>query len=128
LGQVLNTRGGKPLPVTVVFDLNYEYAARVEDEGVNKPDDKLALKAYIKDSNGRKPKEVMLVDLTTAAGPEHFSGRENPAFAVTLQPNLAYHLVLAGKVEVTGTDSCGATAAIEVRSLEIELLPRDTRE
>ncbi|UCG16406.1 MAG: hypothetical protein JSV19_14030 [Phycisphaerales bacterium] len=126
LGQVIDTRAEEPLDVTAVFDLNYEYSVKVDAEDTSKPQDKLAVKVYISDSDGHVLKRVLLADLGTATGPKRFSGREKPSFDVTLEPGLVYHFVVAGLVEVEATETSTASARIDIRSLELELLPRAT--
>jgi len=126
LGQVIDTRAEEPLDVTAVFDLNYEYSVKMDAEDTSKPQDKLAVKVYISDSNGQVLKRVLLADLGTATGPGRFAGREKPSFDVTLEPGLAYHFVVAGLVEVEATEKSTASARIDIRSFELELLPRGT--
>lgn len=124
LGQVVFSASDKPLEATVAFNIDWAYEVKSDPMDITKPEDRLALKAYVRGSDNRILKKVMLADLKASSGPEAFSGRQTPAFDVTLQPRLAYHLVVAGLVEVTGTEQSGASAQIEVRSLEIELLPK----
>jgi hypothetical protein len=126
LGQVLDTRSDKPVDVTAVFDLDYQYSVKSDPDDTTKPEDKLALKVYISDSNRHVLKRTILTDLQSASAPDSFAGREKPSFDVTLEPGLAYHFVVAGLVEVSGTEKSGASAGIEIRSFELELLPRNT--
>jgi hypothetical protein len=122
---VVFSASDEPLEATVAFHIDWAYELKTDPADVSKPDDRLGLKAYVRGSDNRTLKRVMLADLKASSGPEAFSGRQSPAFDVTLQPGLAYHLVVAGLVDVTGTEKSGALAEIEVRSLEIELLPKE---
>ena len=126
IGQVLDTRSDKPVDVTAVFDLDYQYSVKSDPDDVTKPEDTLALKVYISDSNRHVLKRTVLTDVQSASAPENFAGRQKPSFDVTLEPGVAYHFVVAGLVEVTGTEKSGASAGIEIRSFELELLPRNT--
>ena len=83
-----------------------------------------ALKAYVTDSNRRTLGKVMLLDTDSAQPPGRGEGEQSPAFAVTLQPGTAYHLVVAGRVEVAGDKTSGSTVALVVESLDIRLSRR----
>jgi hypothetical protein len=124
IGQVVYIPTEEPIEATIVFDVNCAYTTRTDPNDTTKPEDKLGLKVYIRGSNGHVLKRQMLADLETSKGAETFSGRLAPSFDVTLEPGLAYHVVLAGLVEVSGTEKSTASAEIDIRSLEIELLPR----
>jgi hypothetical protein len=126
IGQVIETRTDTAIDVTAVFDLKYEYTVETDASDLTKPADKLGLKVFIRDSNRNVLKRTVLVDLGTAEGPRHFVGREKPSFDLTLEPGLAYQFVLAGLVEVQGTDASAASGQIDLQAFELELLPRNT--
>ncbi len=124
LGHVLTCAGDTPFEATVTFNVTYRY--RMESEGAagTVTPDKFALKAYIMDSNRRMLKRMMLAELEPAKGPTTWSGTQSPAFDVTFEPGLAYHLVLAGRAEVSGDEDRSPSAEIQVESLELEITPR----
>ncbi len=124
LGHVLDNRGQNPLHVTVRFDADYECRLDGDPEDRSKPEDQLALRVFIRDSNRRKLNDMVLTEAGSLAGPNRWSGRQSPSFDVTLEPGLAYYFVLAGRVTATGTETASASARIDVRSLKIELTPR----
>ncbi|MBN2131698.1 MAG: hypothetical protein JW741_19520 [Sedimentisphaerales bacterium] len=126
IGQVIETRADKAIDVTAVFDLKYEYTVETDPSDLTKPADTLGLKVYISDSNRNVLKRAVLVDLGTAEGPRHFAGREKPSFDLTLEPGLAYQFVVAGLVEVQGTETSAASGQIDLQTFELELLPRNT--
>ena len=49
---------------------------------------------------------------------------ENDAFDLAISPDLAYHFIVAGRVQVSGGDTAGPQATIEVQSLDILISPR----
>ena len=124
LGHVLTCRGDQPLEATVTFTVTYGYRTGLQaSTGVAAPDT-FALKVYIMDSNRRLLKRMMLAELEPAKGPTAWTGTQSPAFDVTFAPGLAYHLVLAGRVGVSGGDDRSASAELEVRSLKLEIMPK----
>ncbi|MCP4249396.1 MAG: hypothetical protein GY778_20320 [bacterium] len=124
LGHVLDNRGQDRLPVTVRFDVDYTCSLRGDPANNAKADDLLGLRVFVRDSDHRVLKSMVLADAGSRVGPEQWSGRQQPAFDVTLEPGLAYYFVLAGRVAVTGTEASDASAGIEIKSLTIELTPR----
>jgi hypothetical protein len=76
------------------------------------------------DSDKRVHQRVMLAQLSDALGPKSWSGSQTHTFDVKFAPGLAYHLVLAGRIEVGSTETYPAAGRIDVQSLEIELMPR----
>jgi hypothetical protein len=78
----------------------------------------------VRDSNQRLIKEMTLTQEARATGPQTWSGRTSPSFEVTMEPELAYYFVLAGRVAVTGTEQSGASARLEATSLQIRLTPQ----
>ena len=67
-------------------------------------------------------RQEMLADQEGKQGANRRSGRESPSFNVTMEPGLAYHLVLAGRVEVVAREDLPhVEAQINVRKLTIEI-------
>ncbi|MHC4090219.1 MAG: hypothetical protein ACYSVY_08065 [Planctomycetota bacterium] len=125
LGHVLDNRGEGPLTVTVRFDVEYECRLQGNPTDTSKPEDQLGLRVFVRDSDKRVLKSMMLTDAGSLDGPNSWSGRQSPAFDVTLEPGLAHYFVLAGRVTSTGTETSAASARIDVRSLKIDLTPRN---
>ena len=124
VGHVLDHRGEKPLEATVTFRVNYRYHMDCPAEVPEAEANKFALKAYIRDSNKRVLKRALLANLEPSKGPHEWQGHQISAFDVTFEPGLAYHLVLAGRVEVYGPQERAASSEIEVSSLELDVAPR----
>ena len=124
LGQVVANRGDQPLAVTVTFNVSYSYRTSGQVSAGGATPDQFALKVYISDSDRRSLKRMMLAELDPAKGPTTWTGTQAPAFDVTLEPGLAYHLVLAGRVEVSGDETRSPAAEIDVQSLEVSIVPK----
>ena len=122
LGRVLRYDGDSPSDAYVTFDVTYRCTVRGHEESSRPPT--AALKAYVTDSNRRTLGKVMLLDTDSEQPPGRWEGEQSPAFAVTLQPGTAYHLVVAGRVEVAGDKTSGSTVALVVESLDIRLSRR----
>jgi len=124
LGHVLSHRGDKPYETTVTFSATYGYQMGGELSAGSATPDKFALKVYIMDSNRRVLKRMMLAELDLVKGPTTWTGTQSPAFDLTLEPGLAYHLVMAGRIEVSSDVERSPSAQIQVESLDIEIVPR----
>ncbi len=124
LGHVLDNRGESALPVTARFDIDYTCRLQTDADDVSKPEDRLALRVFVRDSNKRVHRSMMLTDFTQFTGPREWSGRQSPSFDITMEPGLAYYFVLAGRTSVTGTDATASAAELDVTSMKIELIPR----
>ena len=128
LGHVLDNRGDQPLNVTARFDVDYECSLEsppdTASDATAKPADQLGVRVFVRDSNRHIHRTMMLTDISQYTGPKQWSGRQSPAFDVTLEPGLAYYFVLAGRATVSGTETTTASAKINVRSMNVELTPR----
>ena len=125
LGHVLDNRGQGPLEVTARFVVDYACRVRCDPQDRSKPADELGLRIFVRDSNKRLLDKHMLTEASEAGGTRDWTGRETHAFDLTLEPGLAYYFVVAGRVSVTGTESSGASARIEVNSFNLELSSRN---
>lgn len=125
LGHALDNRGPGPLKVTACFAVDYACRVVADPDDRSKPADELGLRVFIRDSNRRLLEGMMLTRVSEATGPRDWTGRESHTFDVVLEPGLAYYFVLAGRVSVTGTAVSGASADIDVRSFDLELIPRN---
>lgn len=132
LGHVLHNDSDQSIEATVTFDVEYEYAISTRQSiKPGPPPAQLALKLYIRDSNKKILHRLMLAEQSDRLGAQQFAGRQSPTFTVTLEPHLAYQLVLAGRTEVAikpdGDDTAAAeplSARIEVKRLGIEVVGR----
>lgn len=122
IGHVLQYDGDQKKNVQVAFDVSYACTAKNFQSvfGVTP----VQLKAYIMDSNRRVLSTVTLAQSEPDRVPEQWSGKESPAFEVTLEPGLAYHMVVAGRVEATWFEGVGSAAEIKVDACEIRVVPR----
>jgi hypothetical protein len=132
LGHVLHNDSDTPIEATVNFDVEYEYAvASGESAAPKAPPAQLALKLYIRDSNKKTLHRLILADQSDRLGAQQFSGTQSPSFDVTLQPHLAYHLVLAGRTQVAvdrAEDAAAPTdpvsARIAIKRLGIDVIAK----
>ncbi|MFQ5489599.1 MAG: hypothetical protein ACE5GE_02655 [Phycisphaerae bacterium] len=125
LGYVLDNRGTDPLDVTA--DLKVSYSCEVQgnpDEPAKEPDH-LGLRVFVRDSNHRILRSMVLTEVTPFNGPRRWSSQQNPTFDFTMEPGLAYYIVLAGRTAVTGTESNSASARVDVQSTALDLYPRN---
>ncbi len=121
IGHVLTHDGNTPLDVAVTF--NVEYRCSVRGDAPGNDAQPIALKAYIKDSNHRMLAKVMLAEGDSDRLPERWSGSQSPSFDLKLEPGLAYHLIVAGSVAVSGDGEHGLRAELEVTRVEIQIAP-----
>lgn len=122
LGQVVSYDGDSPMPATVSFDVAYE--CRLEHDAPRFGVEPVALKVYVMDSDRRMLAKMMLVEGGAAGLADRWSGSQSPSFDVTFEPGLAYHLIVAGRVEVSGDGTSGPRASLEVRSVGIQVAQR----
>ncbi len=122
LGHVLTYDGASPVQVTVTFNVVYE--CKLEHYAPQFGRVPLGLKAYVADSNRRILGKVMLAQGDPDGLAGRWSGSQSPSFDMTLEPGLAYHLIVAGRVEVSAGAPSGPVAALHVKSLNIEVWPR----
>lgn len=121
IGHVLTYDGDDTVNAAVTFKINYQcMLSEHPPSGAAQP---IGLKAYIKDSNHRLLAMVMLADGDADRFPDRWSGSQSPSFDITLEPGLAYHLIIAGKVEVSGDATGGPRAELKVDSAEIQITP-----
>ncbi|MFH0980325.1 MAG: hypothetical protein V2A79_02150 [Planctomycetota bacterium] len=121
LGHVLTNRTDQPIQATVTFNVTYGYRMNAGMSARAATADKCALKIYIMDSNRRVVKRMLLADLDPAKGPVAWTGTQTPAFDLTLEPRLAYHFVVAGRVELAGDEERSPSAEIELQSLDLKI-------
>lgn len=121
VGHVLAYQGSAAFEATVVFDVAFECALQAYETQYGETP--VRLKAYVMDSNRQVLGEVMLTASDTDRLPSRWSGSESPSFDVTFQPGLAYHLIVAGQVEVSGVDTTGPKASLSVSSVDIRVVP-----
>jgi hypothetical protein len=123
LGQVVYNSTADPVDADVVFDCDYEYAMGADASSIYPK--MIGLKLYIQNSNNVVLKRAPLVSNDSALGASRQVGRQSPSFHVTMEPGLAYRLVLAGRVEVEAEDSAQKVdARVNVKSLRIEVHAR----
>ncbi len=122
IGHVLAYDGTSPFPATVTF--NVAYYCTLKGYTPQYGDRPLGLKAYVMDSDRRMLGKIVLAESDPDRVPDRWSGSQSPSFDVTFEPGLAYHLVVAGRVEVSGDDTMGAVATLNMRSLTIQIVPQ----
>ena len=121
VGHVVHNNGAEPIEAAVLFDCEYDY--RVSGPNLASPAaEMVALKLYIQDSNMLMLRKETLANQEGKQGADRHSGRESPSFNITMEPGLAYHLVLAGRVEVAAREDLPhLEAQINVKKLTIEI-------
>lgn len=122
LGHMLFNGEDQPLEVTVICDCAFAY--EIQREPGTAPE-LIGLKFYVKDSNRRVlRREVFVAPEGDLAASRH-SSHEIVSFNITLEPGLAYQLVLAGRVDVTGQEDTSPLAAtIEVSQCNVSVAAR----
>lgn len=121
VGHVVAYHGSAPFNAAVIFDVVYE--CELQAYQTQYGDAPIRLKAYVMDSNRQVLGEVMLVAGDADRLPTRWSGSQAPSFDVTFEPGLAYHLIVAGHVEVSCVDTTGPTASLSVTSVDIRVVP-----
>lgn len=122
VGHILHNAETAPLDVTITCDCEFAYELQRGEEAAP---DFLSLKFYLKDSNRSVLRREVFVAPEGDLGAARHASHESLSFNVTLAPNRAYQLVLAGRVAVEAEDSpepVGAT--IEVKSLSVAVAAR----
>lgn len=124
VGQVVHAPSDEAMKVTAIFNVDYECFLDTDLTDTTKPLDSLALKVYVRDSAGNVEYRQMLANAGASPGVTTLAGRDRPSVDITMQPNRAYHFVLAGRLEIQGTEQSGAKGAIEIKSFNLELVPK----
>lgn len=124
IGYVLDNRQENPLEVTV--DLKVDYTCQVEGNPADlaKQPDHLGLRVFVRDSNHRVLRSMTLTEVSPFNGPRRWNSQQNPTFDFTMEPGLAYYIVVAGRTAITGTETNSASARIDVHSTVLDLYPR----
>ncbi|MCB9866456.1 MAG: hypothetical protein H6816_07465 [Phycisphaerales bacterium] len=122
LGHILYSAESAPLEVTVTCDCEFSYELQ-RGEGV--APDFVSLKFYVKDSNRSVLRREVFVAPEGDLGAARHASHESLSFNITLEPDRAYQLVLAGRVAVSGEDSPAPVAAtVEVTQFTITVAAR----
>ncbi len=103
LGQVLTHSMTKPTDAIITFHVDYECV--VSHPAPHLDQSPLSLKAYVMDSARKMHGKIILTEADTSRLPERWRGSQSPSFRVRLEPDLAYHLIVAGRVEATAGES-----------------------
>jgi hypothetical protein len=127
LGHVIYNDTDKPLDVSVLFD--FEYAFEILDAGPEgMAPETVGLKVYVKDSDQVVLHRRTILEQGDGLTAWKGAGRESPWFNLTLQPRLAYNLVLAGRLATTAEeDGKPVEAKMSVSGLRIEINARSRR-
>lgn len=127
LGQVIYNDTDQPLDVSILFD--FEYTFEILDEGPeSRAPDTIGLKVFVQDSDQIVLHRRTILEQGDGLTAWKDSGRESPWFNVTLQPRLAYNLVLTGKLAVEPEeDGQPVEAKMNVSGLRIEINARQRR-
>lgn len=127
LGQVVYNDTDQPLDVSVLFD--FDYAFEVLDDGPkSRLPETIGLKVFVQDSDQIVLHRRTILEQGDGLTAWKGAGHESPWFNVTLQPRLAYNLVLAGKLAVEPEeDGQPVDAKIDVSGFRIEINARSRR-
>jgi len=112
IGHMLFNGEDKPLPVTVSCDCKFAY--EIQRDPAHAPE-MIGLKFYVKDSNrSMLGREVFVAPEGDLAAARHES-HEAVTFKLTLEPGMAYQMVLAGRVDLNSTgDEPPISASLDV--------------
>ena len=121
LGHVIYNDTAAPLDVSVLFE--FDYAFEILDRGPeSRLPDTVGLKVFVQDSDQTILHRRILLEQGDGLTAWKGAGRSSPWFNFTLQPHLAYNLVLAGKVAVEAEEEGKPVEAnIEVSNLRVEV-------
>ncbi len=127
LGHVIYNDTDKPLDVTVSFDFEYAFEI-LDDMPESRAPDTIGLKLFIQDSDKIVLHRRTILEQGDGLTAWKDSGRESPWFNVTLQPRLAYNLVLAGKLAADAEENGKPVeASMNVSGFRIEINARRKR-
>lgn len=124
LGHVLAYDADSPFKARITFNVAYECTVADLQPGYGV--EPLGLKAYVLDSDRRMLGKALLVDTAAEGLPTRWTGTASPSFEVTFQPGLAYHFVVAGRVEASASEAPGSVVSVHVASLDIEITPGES--
>ncbi len=127
LGHVIYNDTDRPLDVSVQFE--FEYAFEVLD-GMpeSRAPESIGLKVYVQDSDQIVQHRRTILEQGDGLTAWKDAGRESPWFNITLQPRLAYNLVLAGRLAAEAEeDGKPVEAKMSVSNLRIEISARSKR-
>lgn len=122
IGHVLTYDATERLAATVTF--NVAYRCSIQHDGAAFSAEPVQLKVYVMDSQRRILGKAFLTGTAADRLPERWTGSQSHAFDLAIRPDLAYHFIVAGRVQVSGGDTAGPQATIEVQSLDILISPR----
>lgn len=124
LGHMIFNAEDKPREVTITLDCDFEYSSTNDPTSPAAPD-LIGLKFYVKDSNRIVQRKESLIAPDGTLGAARHSGRQVSTFDVTLEPGLAYQLVLAGEVDIADADERPPLeASITVRKCSVTVADR----
>jgi hypothetical protein len=123
IGQVVTHALDAPTAAMVTIQVAYECVTPRQEVGYGETP--VALKAYVMDSNRRTLGKILLTQADSGRLPESWRGSQSPSFRVELEPGLAYHMIVAGRVSVGQEHSSeavdGGVASIEVQSVSVDI-------
>lgn len=121
LGHVVHSATDRAVNVLAEFSFESDQRLTVSDDADTHTHGDYQLEAYVRDSNKRTIRRVPVAVSASDTGPRTATGKAVIEVAFDMQPGTAYHVLLAGKVAVETVEGAGASAAVEVKNLRIEL-------
>ncbi len=121
IGHVFAYQGSSAMRAKVTF--NVQYQCELDNYTPRFGAIPLGLKVYVMDSNRRLLAKQMLAEADPDRTPTGWDGEQTQTFDVTFEPQTAYHLVVAGRVEADGSEGAGPRIALTVSDLDIAVSP-----
>jgi hypothetical protein len=125
LGADFRTELGQPTPAVVRWLIEYAHQVIADPADDDQTEASFSLVLIVRDDKGRILAETAVKQLSSQDGGRTWSGHEEQAFHVTLEPDRRYYAILAGRADAKAREGTSARSRIECRktSLDVQLQP-----
>lgn len=120
LGHAFSNETSRQTDFRFRVSFRYEFEVAAEPE-LDLPDAEVGLRLYARDDRGRLLRDVVLVAHTTESGATRRGAAEDVDFTLTLAPNTAVNVFVAGRVGVNIREGRTASGVLRLNDLVIEL-------
>lgn len=123
LGHALENATQRQADFDYSITFSYEYSAE-SDAALPLADAAVGLRLYARKRNGRLLRELALVDYTTEGGPAQRRSDEQLDFTLTLGPEDAVDVYVAGRVRIEVPDDRSAVAKLRLTDFGMQVVSR----
>jgi hypothetical protein len=125
LGADFRAELSQPTPAVVRWLIEYAHQVVADPVDDDETEASFSLVLIVRDDKGKVLAETPIKQLSSQDGGRSWSGHEEQAFHVTLEPNRRYYAILAGRADAKASEGTSARSRIECRktSLDVELQP-----